>query len=106
MYSSIWSTTDLQDHSGNATGNHVRQQNLRRTGTNWKALYCWPNEGSYNILTYEEVLKGCDTSRCCKPVVLNHCFESRMWLPSTVCAALSSLSTKYLIFCVIDFVLL
>jgi len=41
----------------------------------------------------------------CRPVVLNHCFEGRMRLPSTLCAALSSLSIKPLIFCVTDFIL-
>jgi len=40
-----------------------------------------------------------------KSVVLNHCFEGRMRLPSTLCAALSSLSIKPLIFCVTDFIL-
>jgi len=34
------------------------------------------------------------------------CFESRLRLPSSFCAALSSLSREPLIFCVTDFVLL
>jgi len=39
-------------------------------------------------------------------VVLKHCLKGRMRLPSTLCVALRSLSTKPLIFCMIDFVLL
>jgi len=38
-----------------------------------------------------------------RPVVLNRVFESRMRLPSTHCAALSSFSMKPLIFSVTDF---
>jgi len=38
------------------------------------------------------------------PVVLNRSSESHMQLPSTLCAALSALSRKPLIFCVTDFV--
>jgi len=41
-----------------------------------------------------------------KLVVLNHWFVSRMRPPSTLCAVLSSLSIKSLIFCVTDLVLL
>jgi len=41
----------------------------------------------------------------CNSVALNRGPESRMQLPSTLCAALSSLSTTLLIFCVLDFVL-
>ena len=50
---------------------------------------------------------GCDClSNSCRPVVLNLGSEGRIRLPSTLCAALSSLSIKRLIFCVTDFVLL
>jgi len=41
-----------------------------------------------------------------KPVVLNHCYENRMRLPSTLSEAPSSLSIIPLILCVTDFVLL
>ena len=38
-------------------------------------------------------------------VVLNHCSESRMRLPSTLCATLSRFSIKPLVFCATDVVL-
>ena len=40
------------------------------------------------------------------PVVIHHCSESRMRLPSTLCALFKSLSIKPLRLCVTDFVLL
>jgi len=44
-------------------------------------------------------------NRWFRAVVLNHCwFDSRVRPPSILCAALSSLSIKPLIFCVADFV--
>jgi len=39
-------------------------------------------------------------------VVFNHCSESLMRLPSTLCAALSSLLKKRPLFCAADFFLL
>jgi len=50
--------------------------------------------------------KRCTTSKfhTVYIVVLNHCSESCKRLPSTFFTALSSLSTKPLIFCATDFV--
>jgi len=39
----------------------------------------------------------------CRTVVLKHCSESRVQLPSILCATLSSLSVTSLIFCATDF---
>ena len=50
---------------------------------------------------------GCDClSNSCRPVILKPGSEGRIQLPSTLRAALSSLSIKRLIFCETDFVLL
>ena len=71
-------------------------------GSNWQFDVIW-KDVCRNAPTPHTNVSICT---CSNTVVLNRGSESRMRLPSTTCATLSSLSIKPVIFCVTDFVLL